>query len=58
VASSRSSPTRWHTTTSLRALVNFDTCGFIKIVAEAGTGRLLGVQVVAPEAGEVIRLPP
>ena len=27
-----------------RALVNFDTRGFIKIVAEAGTGRLLGVQ--------------
>ena len=26
-----------------RALVNFDTRGFIKLVAEAGTGRLLGV---------------
>jgi mercuric reductase len=38
-----------------RALVNFDTRGFIKLVAEAGTGRLLGVQVVAPEAGEVIQ---
>ena len=38
-----------------RALVNFDTRGFIKIVAEAGTGRLLGVQIVAPEAGEVIQ---
>jgi mercuric reductase len=38
-----------------RALANFDTRGFIKIVAEAGTGRLLGVQAVAPEAGELIQ---
>jgi mercuric reductase len=38
-----------------RALVNFDTRGFIKVVAEAGSGRLLGVQAVAPEAGEVIQ---
>ena len=38
-----------------RALVNFDTRGFIKLVAEAGTGRLLGVQLVAPAAGEVIQ---
>ena len=38
-----------------RALVNFDTRGFIKMVAEAGTGRLLGVQAVAAEAGELIQ---
>ncbi len=38
-----------------RALVNFDTRGFIKLVAEAGTGRLLGVQAVAQEAGELIQ---
>ena len=38
-----------------RALVNFETIGFIKIVAEAGTGRVLGVQIVAPEAGEIIQ---
>ena len=38
-----------------RALVNFDTRGFIKIVAETGSGRLLGVQAVASEAGEVIQ---
>lgn len=38
-----------------RALVNFDTRGFIKLVAEAGTGRLLGVQAVAPEAGELVQ---
>ncbi|TAN11241.1 MAG: mercury(II) reductase [Rhizobiaceae bacterium] len=38
-----------------RALVNFDTTGFIKLVAEAGTGRLLGVQAVADNAGEVIQ---
>lgn len=38
-----------------RALVNFDTRGFIKVVAEAGSGRLIGVQAVAAEAGELIR---
>jgi mercuric reductase len=38
-----------------RALVNFDTSGFIKMVAHAGSGRLLGVQVVASEAGELIQ---
>lgn len=38
-----------------RALVNFDTRGFIKLVAAAGTRRLLGAQVVAPDAGDVIR---
>ena len=38
-----------------RALVNFDTRGFIKIVAAAGTGRILGVQAVAAEAGELIQ---
>jgi len=38
-----------------RALVNFETLGFVKLVAEVGTGRLLGAQVVAPEAGEMIQ---
>lgn len=38
-----------------RALANFDTRGFLKLVAEAGSGRLIGVQVVAPEAGELIQ---
>lgn len=38
-----------------RTLVNFDTTGFIKIVAEAGTFKLLGVQAVAAEAGELIQ---
>jgi len=38
-----------------RALANFDTRGFIKIVAEAGSLRLLGVQAVTPEAGEIIQ---
>ena len=38
-----------------RALANFDTRGFVKLVAEAGSGRLLGAQIVAPEAGEVIQ---
>lgn len=38
-----------------RALVDFHTGGFIKIVAERKSGRLLGVQVVAQEAGELIQ---
>jgi len=38
-----------------RALANFNTRGFIKLVAEAESGRLLGVQAVAPEAGELIQ---
>lgn len=38
-----------------RALVNFDTGGFIKMVAESDSGRLLGVQAVAGEAGELIQ---
>lgn len=38
-----------------RAIANFDTHGFIKLVAEKGSGRLLGVQAVAAEAGELIQ---
>ena len=38
-----------------RALADFDTRGFIKLVAEAGSGRLIGVQAMAPEAGELIQ---
>lgn len=38
-----------------RALVNFDTNGFIKMIAERDSGRLLGVQAVAGEAGELIQ---
>lgn len=38
-----------------RALANFDTRGFVKLVAEAGSGRLLGAQVLAAAAGEVIQ---
>ncbi|NUR24606.1 MAG: FAD-dependent oxidoreductase, partial [Catenulispora sp.] len=36
-----------------RALVNRDTRGFVKIVAEAGTGRILGITAVAKDAGEL-----
>ncbi len=38
-----------------RALANFETRGFVKLVAEKAGGRLLGVQIVAPEAGEMIQ---
>lgn len=38
-----------------RALANFDTRGFIKLVAELGSNRLIGVQAVAANAGELIQ---
>ena len=38
-----------------RALANFDTTGFIKIVAELETGRIVGVQILAAEASEMIQ---
>ena len=38
-----------------RALVNRDTRGFVKIVAEAGTGKILGASMVADGAGDVIQ---
>jgi mercuric reductase len=37
-----------------RPLVNRDTRGVFRIVAERGTGRILGVHVVAEGAGDVI----
>ena len=38
-----------------RALANFDTRGFIKLVSERESGRLLGAQFLAGEGGEVIQ---
>ena len=38
-----------------RALANFDTRGFIKLVIERGSRRLIGVQALTPEAGELIQ---
>lgn len=38
-----------------RALANFETDGFVKLVADSDTNRLLGVQILAPEAGEMIQ---
>jgi mercuric reductase len=38
-----------------RALVNRDTRGFVKIVAERATGRILGATAVADGAGDVIQ---
>ena len=38
-----------------RALANFETDGFIKLVVEKETGRLLGAQILAHEGGEVIQ---
>ncbi len=34
-----------------RGIVNFDTRGFIKLVAEKDTGRIIGAQVLAPQGG-------
>lgn len=38
-----------------RALANMDTRGFIKLVAEKDSGRIIGCQVLASEAGEIIQ---
>ncbi len=38
-----------------RALVHFDTRGFIKVVVDEDSGVLLGAQAVAAEAGELIQ---
>jgi mercuric reductase len=38
-----------------RALVNRDTRGFVKIVAERNTGRIIGATAVADGAGDVIQ---
>lgn len=38
-----------------RALDNFETRGFVKLVMEEGSGRLIGAQILAPEAGEMIQ---
>ncbi len=39
-----------------RALAARDTRGFVKLVADGTTDRLLGAHIVAPEAGEVIQI--
>lgn len=36
-----------------RALINRDTRGFVKVVADADTGRILGITAVATNAGEL-----
>ena len=38
-----------------RSLANHDTRGFIQLVAETASGRLLGCQVLAAEGGEIIQ---
>jgi mercuric reductase len=38
-----------------RALANFDTDGFIKLVMEVSSERLIGVQILASSAGEMIQ---
>lgn len=38
-----------------RALVNFDIRGFIKLVTEVGSGRVIGAQIVAAEGGEIVQ---
>ncbi|ANJ76399.1 hypothetical protein A9Y76_27770 (plasmid) [Ralstonia insidiosa] len=39
--------------TTCRTLANFATRGFIKLVTEAGTDRLIGVQAVASSGGAI-----
>ncbi len=38
-----------------RALANFETSGFVKLVVEKKSGRLIGAQILASEAGEMIQ---
>ena len=38
-----------------RALANFETHGFIKLVIDADNDRLIGAQILAAEAGEMIQ---
>ncbi|MCJ8340119.1 MAG: mercury(II) reductase [Pseudomonadales bacterium] len=38
-----------------RALANFQTAGFVKLVSDAQTGRLLGAQILADGAAEMIQ---
>lgn len=38
-----------------RALANLDTRGFIKLMAEKGSGRIVGCHVLAAEGGEIIQ---
>lgn len=38
-----------------RALANFETDGFIKLVVEKASGRLIGAQILAHEGGELIQ---
>ena len=37
-----------------RALVSYDRRGLVKLVSETGSGRVLGVHAVAPNAGEMM----
>jgi mercuric reductase len=39
-----------------RALANFDTRGFVKLVADKSNGRLLGCQILASGAGDIIQI--
>lgn len=38
-----------------RALANFETHGFVKLVIDADTDRLIGAQILAADAGEMIQ---
>jgi mercuric reductase len=38
-----------------RSLANFETQGFVKLVMNADNHRLIGAQILAPEAGEMIQ---
>ncbi|MCZ6607519.1 MAG: dihydrolipoyl dehydrogenase, partial [Alphaproteobacteria bacterium] len=42
-------------TANSRARCNADTDGFVKILADAGTDRVLGVHIVGAQAGDLIQ---
>lgn len=39
-----------------RALANFETNGFIKLIRNTSNDRLIGAQILAPQAGEMIQI--
>ncbi|KAJ7623393.1 dihydrolipoyl dehydrogenase [Roridomyces roridus] len=45
---------KFNFTANSRAKTNFDTEGFVKILAEKETDKILGVHIIGPNAGEMI----
>ena len=46
---------RFPFTANARARCNADTDGFVKVLADAATDRILGVHIIGPSAGDLIQ---